>query len=188
VLRWRPRYGDVDRAPLTRSAAFRATLTVALLAAAGCSSRIDNRTIPSETTTLTNVGVVVSVSDGDTFTVKIDGKKERVRLIGVDTPETVHPTKGVQCFGPEASDFTKHNLAIGTRVRLVRDVEARDKYKRLLAYVYLVDSNVFYNLELVRLGYARPYPFPPNTTHQGDFAAAAWEAQGNARGLWGACG
>ena len=96
-------------------------------------------------------------------------------MIGVDTPETVHPTKGVQCFGPEASDFTKHSLEPGTKVRLVRDVEARDKYGRLLAYVFLADTNVFYNLELVRLGYARPYPFPPNTTHQSDFAAAAIE-------------
>ena len=161
---------------------------VALLAASGCGNLFEKQTATSETTTSANVGVVVAVSDGDTFTVKVEGRKERVRLIGVDTPETVHPTKGVQCYGPEASDFTKHNLAVGTRVRLVRDVEARDKYGRLLAYVYLADSNVFYNFELVRLGYARPYPFPPNTTHQADFATAAWEAQGNARGLWGACG
>ena len=161
---------------------------VALLATSGCGNPFEKQTATSETTTSANVGVVVSVSDGDTFTVKVEGRKERVRLIGVDTPETVHPTKGVQCYGPEASDFTKHTLAVGTNVRLVRDVEARDRYGRLLAYVYLADSNVFYNLELVRLGYARPYPFPPNTTHQADFAAAAWEAQGNASGLWGACG
>lgn len=120
--------------------------------------------------------------------VRIDGEQETVRLIGVDTPETVHPTKGVQCFGPEASDFTKHALAPGTRVRLVRDVEARDRYGRLLAYVYVVDTNAFFNLELVRLGYARPYPFPPNTTHEAEFADAAWEAQRGARGLWRSCG
>ena len=133
------------------------------------------------------MGVVVSVTDGDTFTVDIAGNREKVRLIGVDTPETKHPTKGVQCWGPEASQFTQTLLAVGTRVRLVRDVEARDRYGRLLAYVYLADTNVFVNRELVRLGFARPYPFEPNTSHKTDFAEAAWEAQGARRGLWGAC-
>ena len=133
------------------------------------------------------MGVVVSVSDGDTFTVSIGDAREKVRLIGIDTPETKHPTKGVQCWGPEASDFTTRTLTVGTRVRLVRDVEARDKYGRLLAYVYLADSNVFFNLELVRLGFARPYPFEPNTTHKADFAAAAWDAQQARRGLWANC-
>jgi micrococcal nuclease len=133
------------------------------------------------------VGVVVSVSDGDTFTVELAGKREKIRLIGVDTPETKHPTKGVQCWGPEASAFTTSLLVPGTKVRLVRDVEARDKYGRLLGYVYLVDSNVFVNHELVRQGFARPYPFEPNTTHKAAFADAAWEAQAARRGLWGAC-
>ena len=133
------------------------------------------------------MGVVVSVADGDTFTVELGGKREAVRLIGVDTPETKHPTKGVQCWGPEAADFTKALLAVGTRVALVRDVEPRDRYGRLLAYVWLADTNLFVNRELVRLGHARPYPFAPNTTHKADFADAAWEAQGARRGLWGAC-
>ncbi|MFM7093883.1 MAG: thermonuclease family protein [Actinomycetota bacterium] len=133
------------------------------------------------------MGVVVSVADGDTFDVEIAGERDTVRLIGVDTPETKHPTKGVQCWGPEASDFTKSLLSAGTRVRLVRDVEARDRYGRLLAYVYLDDTNVFVNRELVRLGFARPYPFEPNTTHKATFADAAWEAQGERRGLWAAC-
>ena len=133
------------------------------------------------------MGVVVSVADGDTFTVAVNGDREKIRLIGVDTPETKHPTKGVQCWGPEASDFTKATLTKGTRVRLVRDAEARDRYGRLLAYVYLDETNVFFNLELVRLGFARPFPFEPNTSHKAEFAAAAWEAQGERRGLWGAC-
>lgn len=160
-------------------------MCIGVLATAACGR--NSSTNSNETTTSANAGVVVSVSDGDTITVKVGGAREKVRLIGVDTPETVHPTKGVQCWGPEASDFTKHMLAPGTAVRLVRDVEARDRYGRLLAYVYLADSNVFYNLELVRLGYARPYPFEPNTTHKSDFAAAAWEAQEAHRGLWAAC-
>lgn len=133
------------------------------------------------------MGVVVSVADGDTFDVEIAGERDTVRLIGVDTPETKHPTKGIQCWGPEASDFTKSLLTAGTRVRLVRDAEARDRYGRLLAYVYLDDTNVFVNRELVRLGFARPYPFEPNSTHKATFADAAWEAQGAQRGLWGAC-
>ncbi|MFZ9696204.1 MAG: thermonuclease family protein [Ilumatobacteraceae bacterium] len=133
------------------------------------------------------MGVVVSVSDGDTFTVELAGRREKVRLIGIDTPETKHPTKGVQCWGPEASAFTTSLLGPGTKVRLVRDAESRDRYGRLLAYVYLVDGNVFVNHELVRLGFARPYPFEPNTTHKATFADAAWEAQAARRGLWGAC-
>ncbi|MFM7093099.1 MAG: thermonuclease family protein [Actinomycetota bacterium] len=133
------------------------------------------------------MGVVVSVADGDTFDVEIAGERDTVRLIGIDTPETKHPTKGIQCWGPEASDFTKSLLTVGTRVRLVRDAEARDRYGRLLAYAYLDDTNVFVNRELVRLGFARPYPFEPNTTHKATFADAAWEAQGARRGLWGAC-
>lgn len=163
-----------------------ATALCAVVALAVSCSGATN-TSESETTTSANTGVVVSVSDGDTFTVEVGGAKEKVRLIGVDTPETKHPTKGVQCWGPEASDFTKSVLTKGTRVRLVRDIEARDRYGRLLAYVYLADTNVFFNLELVRLGFARPYPFEPNTTHESDFAAAAWEARDADRGLWGAC-
>ncbi len=122
--------------------------------------------------------------------VRVDGREETVRLIGIDTPETVHPTKPVQCFGPEASIFTKSLLPEGTRVRVVRDAEARDAYERLLAYIHVVGesgNDVFVNLELVRLGYARPYPFPPNTTHRDDFTKAAWEARNAGRGLWVAC-
>ena len=125
---------------------------------------------------------------------EIDGRKETVRLIGIDTPETVHPTKPVECFGPEASAFTKALLPKGTRVRVVRDAEARDAYDRLLAYLYVdtptsgpANSEVFVNLELVRTGHARPFPFPPNTAHRDDFTKAAWEARDGGRGLWTAC-
>jgi micrococcal nuclease len=187
VLRRRTRHGNVDRTHLTPRPAltFAAALCAAAILVPACSR--DTSANDSETTTLSNEGVVVSVSDGDTITVAIDGSREKVRLIGVDTPETKHPTKGVQCWGPEASDFTTRMLPVGTRVRLVRDVEARDRYRRLLAYVYLADTDLFFNLELVRLGYARPYPFPPNTTHKADFAAAAWDAQQSERGLWAKC-
>ncbi|MBU3703680.1 MAG: thermonuclease family protein [Ilumatobacteraceae bacterium] len=182
MLRWRPRNGNAHRAHLTRP--YSLFFFLAALAT-GCGGNDTLRNPPLATSA--NEGVVVSVADGDTFDLEIAGKRDTVRLIRVDTPETKHPTKGIQCWGPEASDFTKSLLAVGTRVRLVRDAESRDRYGRLLAYVYLADTNVFVNRELVRLGFARPYPFEPNTTHKTTFADAAWEAQGARRGLWGAC-
>jgi micrococcal nuclease len=134
-----------------------------------------------------NSATVKSVVDGDTIEIAIGGKTERVRLIGVDTPETKHPTKGVECFGPEASAYTEQLLPKGTALRVERDVEARDKYGRLLLYVYIADSNVFVNLDLVMNGYARPMVFEPNTAHMADFAQAATQAELRNVGLWQAC-
>ena len=132
-------------------------------------------------------GVVVDVSDGDTITVSLGGREEKIRLIGVDTPETVHPTKPVGCYGPEASSFTKTQLPKGTRVKLVRDVEARDYYDRLLAYVYRSADNAFINLELVRLGFGTPLNIEPNSAFRQAFVDAAFDAQQANRGLWQAC-
>ena len=134
-----------------------------------------------------NSATVKSVVDGDTIEIAIGGKTERVRLIGVDTPETKHPSKGVECFGPEASAYTEQLLPEGTALRVERDVEARDKYGRLLLYVYIADSNVFVNLDLVMNGYARPMVFEPNTAHMADFAQAATQAELRNVGLWQAC-
>ena len=130
---------------------------------------------------------VSKVIDGDTIHVSLGNSTEEIRLIGVDTPETVHPTKPVQCFGPEASHHTKELLPPGTRVFLVRDVESRDKYGRLLAYVYRAQDELFVNFELVYNGWARPYPFPPNTTLEASFAEAAVHAQSQHLGLWRQC-
>ncbi len=158
------------------------TLIVTTLAVvASCSTRI-------ESDAGGRVSAVVSeVVDGDTVHVSIGGAKEEIRLIGVDTPETVHPTKPVQCFGPEASQHTKSLLPRGTRVFLVRDIESRDKYGRLLAYMYRVSDNLFINHELVYNGWARPYPYPPNTTLEATFAEAAFHAQSQQLGLWRHC-
>ena len=134
-----------------------------------------------------NSATVKSVVDGDTIEIAIGGKTERVRLIGVDTPETKHPTKGVECYGPEASAYTEQLLPTGTALRVERDIEARDKYGRLLLYVYTADSNVFVNLDLVMNGYARPMVFEPNTAHKADFAQAATQAELRNVGLWQAC-
>lgn len=133
------------------------------------------------------MATVEHVVDGDTIDIAIGGNTERVRLIGVNTPETKHPTKGVECFGPEASSYTEKLLPTGTKVRVERDVEARDKYGRLLLYVYIANSNVFVNLDLVMKGYARPMVFEPNTAHKTDFALAATQAELHNVGLWQAC-
>jgi micrococcal nuclease len=127
---------------------------------------------------------VVEVVDGDT--IEVSGGR-RVRLIGVDTPETRHPDKGVQCFGREASTYTARLLPRGTRVRLVSDAELRDRYDRLLAYVYRVSDGLFVNAALARDGYARPLTIPPNVAHAEEFANLAGQARERRRGLWGAC-
>jgi len=104
------------------------------------------------------------------------------------TPETKHPTKPVQCFGKEASAFTTSLLPKGTPVRLERDVEPRDDYGRLLAYVSRVDDGLSVNAELVRLGYAQPLTIPPNVAHAEEYRALAAEARSSGAGLWQACG
>ena len=134
-----------------------------------------------------NSATVKEVVDGDTIDIAIGGKTERVRLIGINTPETKHPTTGVECFGPEASAYTEQLLPKGTALRVERDVEARDKYGRLLLYVYIANSNVFVNLDLVTNGYARPMVFEPNTAHKADFAQSATQAELRNVGLWQAC-
>jgi micrococcal nuclease len=127
------------------------------------------------------------VVDGDTVEVRVGGRDETVRLIGIDTPETVDRRSPVECFGEQASDRTKALLPAGTDVRLVADVEARDRYDRLLAYVYR-DDGTFVNLALVEDGYASVLTYPPNVAHVGEFTAAAARARDEGRGLWGACG
>lgn len=131
--------------------------------------------------------VIVRVVDGDTVVVRSDNGDETVRLIGVDTPETKHPSKPVQCFGQEATAFTKSLLPAGTAVRLERDVEERDRFDRVLAYVYRADDDVFVNLELARQGFADVLTIPPNVAYTGEFVAAVAEARTDQRGLWSAC-
>ena len=134
-----------------------------------------------------NSATMKRVVDGDTIDIAIGGNTERVRLIGINTPETKHPTKGLECYGPEASAYTEQLLPKGTKLRVERDIEARDKYGRLLLYVYIENSNVFVNLDLVLQGYARPMVFEPNTAHKADFAQAATQAELRNVGLWQAC-
>jgi micrococcal nuclease len=127
---------------------------------------------------------VSRVVDGDTFEVEVEGATDDVRLIGVDTPETVKPGEPVECFGPQASDFA-HRLLEGETVRLEFDRERRDVYDRLLAYAYL--DGRFVNAELVREGYARTLEIEPNTRHAEQLARLEADAGAAGRGLWGAC-
>lgn len=157
------------------------TIAVSLSVTASCSTRI------SVDAGGRVIATVNRVFDGDTIQVTVGSAKLDIRLIGVDTPETVHPTKPVQCFGPEASAHTKQLLPPGTRVILLRDVEARDRYGRLLAYVYRASDNLFVNYELIEGGWGRPYPFPPNVTLESTFAEAAFHAQSRQLGLWRKC-
>ena len=131
------------------------------------------------------VARVTRVVDGDTIEARIGGREEDVRLIGIDTPETVKPGTPVQCFGERASHFTKRRLT-GKRVRLVFGVERRDVYGRLLAYVYL--GRRFYNPTLVRRGLARSLTIPPNDRFAARFQRLERDAARAGRGLWGACG
>ena len=138
--------------------------------------------------TPSNVAVVSKEVDGDTIHVNIGGRDERVRFIGVDTPET-HGRNGlVECFGAEASKYTAGLIPVGTSVRLVRDAEARDRYGRLLAYVYRAKDNLFVNLALARDGYADVLTYPPNVAHEADFVAAVASARDANIGLWQKCG
>jgi len=156
-------------------------LLVSFLLVAGCTRTAAAPTDPGAAT-------VVEVVDGDTVVVDLAGQQETLRLIGVDTPETVHPDRPPECFGAEASAHMKELLPQGTAVRLTRDVEARDRYDRLLAYLHRADDGLFVNLDLVAGGWADDYPYPPNVAHQRDFALATSRARAQGLGLWGTCG
>ncbi len=134
------------------------------------------------------VATVVRPVDGDTVVVDIDGQQESVRLIGIDTPESVAQDRPVECFGVEAKDRTAELLPEGTVVRLERDVEARDRYDRLLAYVTRDGDGLLVNLALVEEGFAESISYPPNVARQGDLDRAEADARAAGRGLWAACG
>ncbi|HEX6569446.1 MAG TPA: thermonuclease family protein [Acidimicrobiales bacterium] len=132
---------------------------------------------------------VVRVVDGDTLVVALsDGREETVRLIGIDTPESVAPDRPVECYGAEASERLASLLPAGTTVRLTRDVEPRDVYDRLLAYVERVPDGLFVNAAQVAAGYAEAKHYPPNTAYRDRFDRAELAARQARLGLWSACG
>ena len=153
-----------------------ALLLVTIALGAACS--------PSRAAPADGTATVVAVSDGDTIDVDLGGNTESVRLLGIDTPETHHPTKPIECYGPEAADYTRRRL-LGRAVELESDVESHDIYDRRLAYV-TIDGERFDD-ELLRLGYARLLVIPPNELHARAMLDAELEARRAERGLWGAC-
>lgn len=133
--------------------------------------------------------LVTKVVDGDTFEIEVGGEKFSVRLIGIDTPETVDPRRPVGCFGKSASEETKR-LIEGRQVILTKDISETDKYDRLLRYAFLPLSdgqNLFINDYLVRQGFANSYDYPPDVKYSSRFALAEKEARENLRGLWSEC-
>lgn len=130
---------------------------------------------------------VTYVIDGDTFKVKIGWKEVTVRMLGIDTPETVDPRKPAQCYGKEASDESK-KILIGQKVqmKLNPNREIKDKYGRYLVYVYLEDET-FVNKYLLENGFAREYTFGKPYMMRDDFVATQNEAKQRGVGLWGFC-
>jgi len=128
--------------------------------------------------------VVTRTVDGDTIYVRYRGREVDVRLIGVDTPETVDPSQPVGCYGPQASHFTERMLT-GEAIRLEFDVERHDRYGRVLAYVWLRDH--LFNRRLVAQGYAVVSTYPPNVRYESRFEAAEQIARSGDLGQWGAC-
>jgi micrococcal nuclease len=133
--------------------------------------------------------LVTRVIDGDTIEIEMNGVRQSVRLIGIDTPETVDPRRKVGCFGKEASNETKRILN-GRSVVVEKDVSETDKYGRRLFYVYLPlddGSVLFVNDYLVRAGYARVLTYPPDVRFNERFLQAEQEARAKNAGLWGMC-
>ena len=136
--------------------------------------------------------VIVRAVDGDTAVVKVDGQERRVRFLGVDTPETVHPNKPVQFFGKEASNFTKESLN-GRRVWLEYDANPQDRYGRHLAYIWLnnpktinetsIRENMF-NAKLLLGGYAKVMIIKPNKRYESEFRKFQEEARRARLGVW----
>ena len=140
---------------------------------------------------------IVQIVDGDTLTVQHNGRTEKVRLIGIDAPESSINNKtkkdaargngdidAITKMGKEATRFVKKVVKPGDPVTIEFDKQTRDKYGRLLGYVYLANGKML-NEEIVKAGYANLLTYPPNVKYQDRFLKAYREARGNSRGLWG---
>jgi len=142
---------------------------------------------PTAGTQPPGLAIVERVVDGDTLAVRLGGRTERVRLLGIDTPESVKADTPVECYAKEAAARLRDLLPPQVTVRLVRDVEERDRYGRLLAYAYRQPDGLFVNLDLVRGGYAQLLTYPPNVAHVEELRREARAARRAGRGLWGSC-
>jgi micrococcal nuclease len=145
----------------------------------------ENKTVPNqEAKGKTLQATVVKVVDGDTVKIKLhNGQVETVRLLLIDTPETVHPSKPVQPFGPEASQFSKKLMPPGTKIEVEPGISERDKYGRLLAYFYINGESV--NKKLIEKGLARvAYVYAPNTKYIDEFRELQDQARQKKAGIW----
>jgi len=134
------------------------------------------------------VAKVERVVDGDTLLVAVAGRTETVRLLGIDTPEKPGGPRPAECFGQEASNFAQSLLPTGTEVYLTRDIETRDQYGRLLAFVHRSSDDLFVNHAMVEHGYATALFFPPNRSAEVHFTKAADAARREWIGFWESCG
>lgn len=127
--------------------------------------------------------LITEVVDGDTYKIHYEGKEQKIRLIGVDTPESVHPDKTKNTnYGKQASDYVKQ-LIENQYISLEFDVSKTDKYGRLLAYVYLENGQML-NEKLVKEGYAQVATYPPNVKYVDNFKILQEEARKNKVGFW----
>ena len=166
------------------------TLAVLSLLAAGCSADTarDAPIAAADQQHGEPNAIVDRVVDGDTIVVDIIGNRERVRLLGIDTPESVAVNRPEQCYGKESAAYLTSLLPEGTEVTLVRDIESRDQYDRLLAYVVRSSDQLFINLDLLERGYAGVMIYEPNSFYRELFENAENDAFQAGIGLWGVCG
>lgn len=147
--------------------------------------------------TESNAATIVKIIDGDTYKVSYNGKTENIRLIGIDTPEsranskakkdakkTGVNVKAITTLGKQATQYIKSLIEPGDQIKIEFDVQERDRYGRILGYVYLEDGT-FLNEKIIREGYAQVMTVPPNVKYQDKFLIAQQEARDNNRGLWG---
>lgn len=162
-----------------RAAAF--VLTLVALSAPACRGepQSDSADAPHD-----SIVPVTRIADGDTIHVLLNGRRERLRLIGLDAPEIAHPDIAAECYGTASARFTRRSLE-GRSVRLEFDVERRDRFGRLLAYVF--HRGELFNQTLVADGFAIERSYPPNLAHQEELQRAEADARLHLRGLWGAC-
>lgn len=157
-----------------------AKIGIGFLATAGAATAVVVAVAPSKTTT--EQATVVKHVDGDTFDVSVNGSTERIRLLNIDTPETVDPNRPVQCLGPEASNFLAAMLPIGSSVRLEYDKERTDRYGRTLAAAFTPDGKMV-NAEVARAGLARVVTYDDNIRFRPPIEQAAEEAAANKQGV-----
>lgn len=156
-----------------------AATSAAIVALTGCA--------PPRSGPLPPQAAVVDVIDGDTLVVRSGHEDHTVRLLGIDTPEVAHHGNPDECGGPEAAERLRALLPPGTSVQLARDLQPRDAYGRLLAYVIRSADGTVVNLQLAAEGHAEPLSIAPNRALADPIAEAAADARRAGAGLWGAC-